>query len=58
MGMPLYNKVAYCATAWPNVPCLDNLTTYWTMVLPPLSDIDCSATWPEVPWHMASYTMC
>ena len=47
--MPLFNKVAHCVTAWTNVPCLDNITTYCTLVLPPLSDIDCSATWPEVP---------
>ena len=43
--MPLFNKVAQCVTAWPNVTCLDNITTYWTMVLPTLSDIDCSAIW-------------
>ena len=55
LGLPLFNKVAHCVTAWSNVPCLDNITTYWTMVLPPLSDIDCSVTWPDVPWHMVIY---
>ena len=55
LGMPLFNKVAHCVTAWPNVPCLDKITTYWTMVLPPLSDIDCSVIWPDLPWHMVIY---
>ena len=55
LGMPLFNKVAHCVTAWSNVPCLDNITTYWTMVLPPLSDIDSSVTWPDAPWHMVIY---
>ena len=28
IGYAFVNKVAHCVTAWPNVPCLDNVTTY------------------------------
>ena len=58
MGIPLFNMVAHCATTWPNVLWLNNLTWYWTLVLPTLSDIDCSTTWHEMPWHMVYCTMC